>query len=130
MNTPLRSTQPTRSKELEETRRKDTDPTTNHTIGWELQHGIVKVFFSSIFYRMVLQSMLHITHHSFIGYILLFWRNVAGNLGVVCCFFTSTHLFTSSISRRLIFSTQASPNWIILHILQVLHTAIIICSQI
>ena len=28
-------------------------------------------------------------HHFFIGYVLLFGRNVKGNLGVVCCFVTT-----------------------------------------
>ena len=38
MNTPLQSTQPTRSKDLEETSRKDTKPTPSHTIGWQDHH--------------------------------------------------------------------------------------------
>ena len=38
MGTPLQSTQPTRSKDLEETRRKDTNPITRHTIGWQDHH--------------------------------------------------------------------------------------------
>ena len=62
---------------------------------------IVKVFFSSVFSHIGLQSIVHITHHSFTGYVFLFGTNVAGNLGVVCCFFTTTHLFISSISHGL-----------------------------
>ena len=34
------------------------------------------------------RSMVHITHHSFTDYVLLFGRN----LGMMCCFFTTTHL--------------------------------------
>ena len=92
--------------------------------------GIVEVFFSSIFYHMVLQWMVHMKHHSFTGYIFLFRRNVAEDLGVTCCFFTTMHLFTNPTLYRLLFSTLTSPNWIIVHILQMLHPAIIICSQI
>ena len=62
---------------------------------------IVKVFFSSIFYHMVLHSMVYNTHLRFADYVLLFGRNVARNLGVVCCFFATTYLFTSSTSYKL-----------------------------
>ena len=59
MDTPLRSTQPARTKDLEETRRKDTNPTTSHMIAGQDHNGhlpgIVKVFFSSIFYHVVLE---------------------------------------------------------------------------
>ena len=92
--------------------------------------GIIKVFFSSIFYFVALQLMLHMMHHSFTGYVLLFGRNVVGYLGVVCCFLTTRHLFTSPTSHRLLFSTQISPNWTILHILQISYLASIICSQV
>ena len=40
---------------------------------------IVKVFFSSVFYHVVLPPTAHTTHHSFINYVLLFRRNVAEN---------------------------------------------------
>ena len=84
MDTPLRFAQPTRSKELKESRRKDTNVTMSHTINWQNHHddllGIIKVFFSSIFYHMVLKSMVHTTRCSFTGYPLLFRRNVAGKL--------------------------------------------------
>ena len=71
---------------------------------------IVKVFFSSIFCHVVLQSIVHMMHHSFIGYFLLFGRNVVRNSDMVCCFFTTTDLFTNLISHSLLFSTQASSN--------------------
>ena len=45
---------------------------------------IVKMFFSSMFYHLLLQSMVHITHHPFTGYVFLVGRNVARNLFVVC----------------------------------------------
>ena len=77
---------------------------------------IAKVFFWSIFYHVVLQSTIHITHNFFADYVLLFGRN----LGVVCCFFTTTHVSTCPTSHRLLFSSQTSQNRTILHILQVL----------
>ena len=92
IDTPLRCTQPTRNNDVEEIKRKDTNPTTSHMINWQ--------FFSSIFYHVVLQSMVHLTHYSFIGCVLLFERNVARNLSVMCCF-TTIHLFTSPTSHRL-----------------------------
>ena len=39
MNTTLRSTQATRSKDLEGTKRKDTNPTTSHMIDWQDHHA-------------------------------------------------------------------------------------------
>ena len=91
---------------------------------------IVKVFFSSTFYHVVLQLIVHITHHSFTGYVLLFGRKVMRNLCVVCCFLTTTHLSTSPTSHRLLFSTQVSPNFTLKHILQILNPTITIYSQI
>ena len=84
MDISLRSTHPTRSKDLEETRRKDINPITNHSTGCRDHHDhllrIMQVFFSSIFYHVVLQSMVYIGHHSFIGYLLPFGRYVTGKL--------------------------------------------------
>ena len=53
-------------------------------------------------------------------------KNIRGNLRVMCCCcFMTTHLFTTSTLHRLLFSIQASPNWITLHIFQILHPTII-----
>ena len=88
----------------------------------------LKVFFSLIsttwYYnqRFILSIILSPVTFFYSG-------DAAGNLSMVCCFFTTTHLFTSTISHRLLFSTQISPNWIILHILYILHTAIILFSN-
>ena len=49
---------------------------------------IIKMFFSSIFYCVLLQSMVPMTHHFFTGHVLLFGRN----LDVVCCFGTCSHV--------------------------------------
>ena len=61
-----------------------------------------KVLFLSIFYHVLLQSMVHIKHHSCTGCVLLFERNLV----VMSCFFTTRYLFTSPTLLRLLFSTQ------------------------
>ena len=94
MNTSLRSAQSTRSKDLEEFRQKDT---TSHMIDWQDHHDHLLPFFSSIFY----QSVVHITHDFFTGYILRSRRNVTKNLGMVCCLFATKHLFTGPTSQTL-----------------------------
>ena len=58
---------------------------------------IVKVFFLSIFYHVVLQSMVHITHTPSPVTFFYSGETSSGNLNVVYDFFTTTHLFTSSI---------------------------------
>ena len=46
-------------------------------LGDRVTSGIVKMFFSSIFYHVVLQSIVHMEHGSFTGSVLLFGRSVA-----------------------------------------------------
>ena len=61
---------------------------------------LVHAPFLSIFDHVVLQSTVHNMHHFFTSYVLLFGRNIAGNLCIVCCFFMTTHLVTSPTSHR------------------------------
>ena len=56
-----------------------------------------KVLFLSIFYHVLLQSMVHITYHSSTYYTLLFERSLC----VVYCSFTTTYLFTNSKTDRV-----------------------------
>ena len=121
IDTPLQSTQPTRSKNSGE--KTPTRPLVTLSAGkiiMTISSVIVKVFFSSIFYHVVLQSMIHMTHHSFIGYVLLLGRNVAGER--TCC----VPLLHDNAPVHKSNVAQALPNRIILHILQILHPAIII----
>ena len=88
-DTPRRSTQPTRSKDLKKPSEKiPTWPRVTRSAGKIIMiifWGLWRCSSRSIFYHMVLQSMVHITHHSFIGYVLLFRRNITEKLrrGVV-----------------------------------------------
>ena len=104
-DTSLRSIQPTRSEDLEEISRKDTNPITSHTIGWQDHHdhllGLSRYSFRRFSTTWYYNLMVPITHYFFIGYIFLCGRNIARNLGLVCRFFTATHLFTSPTSHKL-----------------------------
>ena len=125
INTPLRSTQPTRSKDLKGTRWKDTNSTTNHTIGWQDDHEYLlglwrcssRRFSITWYYNQ--WSMLRITPSPVtFFYSWETWQKL--RYGVLLLH-DNASVHKSSI-------TQVSPNWIILHILQILHSSIIIYS--
>ena len=125
MDTPLRSTQPTRSRDLTETRWKDTNSTTSHTIGWQDHHDHLlglwrcssRRFSITWYYNQ--WSMLRIAPSpvTFL-YSGETWQKL--RYGVLLLH------DNASVNKSNI--TQASPNWTILHIIQILHLEIIIYS--
>ena len=96
---------------------------------WWSFSGIKMVFCSPSICHMEPRSMVLIIHQSLNDCVLSLWRNGEAKLAKECCFFMTTHPFTSATLFRLLFNRVASLNSIIVPILQILHRLITIRSQ-